>query len=162
MACHALSVAKTMTVASAPAGYATATSPHGDSPLGILLVEDEASDALLAEAALDDADLDYEMRTLQDGQEVLPYLYRQGKYRDERRPDIMFLDLSLPTKDGFEVLADLAEQPGRFGDLPIVILTGDTHCAFLKQSYGLKIAAFLAKPCTAEKINAAMAAIWRQ
>jgi len=128
-------------------------------PLDILLVEDEASDARLTEAALCEADIEYEMHRLRDGCEVLPFLSRLGKYQGERTPDIMFLDLSLPAKDGFEVLSDLAGQPGRFSDLPIIILTGDEHCAFLKRSYGLYIAEYMTKPCTAKKLRAAIAAI---
>jgi len=136
--------------------------PAKQPPLAILLVEDEASDRVLAKAAFDTAGLACEIQTLQDGREVLPYLQRQGKYSDTCMPDVMFLDLSLPAKDGFEVLADLAEQPTRFGHLPIVILTGDTHCAFLKHSCDLTIAAYVTKPCTAEKISAALADIQRQ
>ncbi len=151
---HALHTAKDIVTASELARYA-------DSPLDILLVEDDASDRMLIEMSLDDAHVKYAMHALKDGQAVLPYLHRKGKYCDEGIPDIMFLDLSLPTKDGFEVLADLAEHSAYFSDLPIVILTGDTRCAFLTHSYGLKVAAYITKPCTPEKISAALAAIQR-
>jgi len=143
-----------------PAGFPPAKL-EGAVPLDILLVEDEASDALLTEHALMDARVECTLHVLEDGQWVLPYLRRQGQYRRERTPDLLLLDLSLPGKDGFELLADLAEQSATFRDLPIVILTGDTHCAFLRRSYGLNIAAYLIKPCTPAKINAALGAIRR-
>lgn len=130
--------------------------PATINPFNILLVEDDASDVMLAEIALDATQLDYELHTLPNGSEVLSYLCGRGKYGDKPRPDVMMLDLSLPTKDGFEVLAELSENPQRHGNLPIVILTGDTHSAFLRASYGLNIAAYVIKPCSASKIRDAM------
>lgn len=97
------------------------------------------------------ANLDYEIRTFGDGQDVVPYLLRKGKYHDERTPDIMFLDLSLQKKDGFEVLMEMMEQPGYVRNLPIVILTGDSQCTFLTRSYGLRIAAYVNSPARRKK-----------
>lgn len=135
--------------------------PHADTPvpIHILLAEDDESDITLTKYALDGAEIDYELHTLSSGAEVIPYLRGQGRYRDEPKPQLLMLDLSMPGKDGFEILADLSDKPECFGDLPIVILTGDKHSSFLKKSYGLNISAYLTKPCTAEKIQSAFAAI---
>lgn len=127
----------------------------------ILLVEDDASDAMLTEIALDNAEIEYSMRVLKSGSDVLPYLHHERKYYGGRMPDMMLLDLSLPSMDGFEVLAKLAEQQHYFGELPIVILTGDTRCTFLKRSFGLTIAAYLTKPCSPHKIRKVFDAINR-
>lgn len=123
------------------------------SPLNILLVEDDDSDVTLTETALDAMNMDYNLYILRNGTEVLPYLYRQGKYYNKLKPDVLLLDLSLPTKDGFEVLAELASHDDSFHDIPIIILTGDTHSAFLKHSYELNVVGYFTKPCSAEKIN---------
>ncbi len=131
-------------------------------PINVLLVEDDDSDVMLAEVALENTDIDYSLRTLNSGVEVLPYLQHEQKYYEGRKPDVMLLDLSLPTMDGFEVLAKLAEQSDSFGDMPIVILTGDTRCAFLKYSYGLNIAAYITKPCSSDKITRALRGIARK
>lgn len=128
-------------------------------PMHILLAEDDASDIMLTEGALNDANVDYELHTLGNGADVLPYLRGQGKYCDDPKPQLLMLDLSMPGKDGFEVLAELSAKPERFSDLPIIILTGDKHCAFLKNSYNLNIVAYLTKPCSAEKIQRAFAVI---
>lgn len=130
--------------------------PANAAPMHILLAEDDASDIMLTECALDAANIDYALYTLTSGTEVMPYLRRQGRYHGEPQPQLLMLDLSMPGKDGFEVLAELSTKPERFGHLPIVILTGDTQCAFLKESYGLNIAAYITKPCTAEKIQNAL------
>lgn len=128
-------------------------------PIHILLAEVDASDVMLTECALDAANIDYELHTLNAGTQVLPYLQGQGQYCDEPKPQLLVLDLSMPGKDGFEVLADLSAKSERFGNFPIVILTGDKHCAFLKKSYDLNIVAYITKPCTAEKIRNALTAI---
>ena len=130
-----------------------------DSPLRILLVEDDFSDIMLTEIALDATHVDYELHTLGNGADVIPYLRGQRKYQGEPNPDILMLDLSLPSKDGFEILAELSINAERYRNLPIIILTGDTHCAFLKTSYDLNIAEYLTKPCTSEKIERAIIAI---
>ena len=130
----------------------------------ILLVEDDASDIMLTKIALDAAGMDYNLCTLKNGEEVVPYLRRQLKNRDGHIPDVLLLDLSLPEVDGFEILSTLAEMSvisERISTLPIVILTGDTHCAFLKRCYGLNIMEYLTKPCSAEKIHNLMNALRR-
>jgi len=124
-------------------------------PLNILLVEDDASDVMLAEISLDAAKLNFNLFTLNNGAGVLPYLQQKGHYSYMPRPDVLMLDLSLPNKDGFEILAELAETKC-YSQLPIVILTGDKHCSFLKDSYDLNIVAYLTKPCSADKIRGAM------
>jgi CheY-like chemotaxis protein len=144
------------------------TSPHtrhprlgiaATTPIHILLAEDDASDVMLTESALDAAAPDCYLHTLRNGADVLPYLSGQGKYRGQPRADMLMLDLSLPGKDGFEVLAELAARSERYGDLPIVILTGDRQCAFLSGSCELNIAAYLTKPCSPEKMQQVMTAI---
>lgn len=127
-------------------------------PLSILLVEDDASDALLTEIALDDAGMDYQMHILRSGTEVAPYLRSQCGH-GKHLPDLLILDLSLPSMDGFEVLSQLAElavSSTAFSELPIIILTGDSSSYFLKHCYGLHIIAFLVKPCSPKRIYEAM------
>lgn len=125
-------------------------------PLDILLIEDNDSDILLTEIVLDATKIDYALHIVKSGADVLPYLRRRGRFGKAQHPDIMLLDLSLPEKDGFEVLAELASHAQKFAGIPIVILTGDSHCAFLKRSYDLNIAAYVTKPCSTEKIRAAL------
>ncbi len=79
--------------------------------LRILLVEDDASDALLTAVALDETHIHYDMQALTSGMEVVPYLRRLGA-QGEPMPDLLMLDLSLPVMDGFEVLSQLAELAG--------------------------------------------------
>ena len=125
-------------------------------PVDILLVEDEDSDVMLTEISLLSARVKYNLHRLSSGRDVIPYLFSAGKYQNAKKPAILMLDLSLPDKDGFEILAELAAMPERIKKLPIIILTADSHSMFLKHSYNLNIVAYLSKPCTAEKMRAAV------
>lgn len=42
---------------------------------------------------------------------------------DENKPDLLILDVMLPEMDGFEVCRQIRQQPDRFGQLPIIMLT---------------------------------------
>lgn len=133
--------------------------PEVTHPFHILLVEDDSSDIMLTEMALDATGVDYDLHTLHRGDEVLPYLRHQGKYEAMPRPDLLMLDLSLPIKDGFEVLAELGGLSERFGEMPIIILTGDTSSSFLKGSHDLNVAAYLTKPCSIRALRNTLARI---
>lgn len=161
MAYTTLAVVETMDTPAETGICALASHSSTTDPIHILLAEDEESDVMLTETALDDAHIDYDLHTVNNGAEILPYLRGQGAYCNMPAPEVLMLDLSMPGKDGFEVLAEMSEKSERFGDLPIIILTGDTGSAFLKHSYDLNIAAYLTKPCSAQKIQSAFTAIYR-
>ena len=130
-------------------------------PLHILLVEDVASDALLTRLALDATDIPYTLRTLQKGTDVLPYLRGCLTQEPTALPDLIMLDFGLPCKDGFEILADLAETSSTIRAVPIVILTGHSDFEYVRNNFNLWIPAYINKPCCAEKIREVLLNILR-
>src|SRR5438105_9752148 len=80
-------------------------------PLTILLADDDEEDRELARDALQDSRLANEMRFVHDGQDLLDYLRRQGRWAgpavDAPRPGIILLDLNMPRMDGREALAEI-------------------------------------------------------
>ena len=83
-------------------------------PVTILLAEDDADDRLLTKQALVESRLANDLRFVEDGEELMDYLYRHGKYtemRDAPRPGLTLLDLNMPRKDGWEVLKEIREDP---------------------------------------------------
>jgi CheY-like chemotaxis protein len=91
----------------------------------LVMVDDDEDDCLLVEAALYEADLKCNFYCVKDGLDVLDYLNRRGLYQDpdrSPRPDIILLDLNLPSMNGREVLRKLKSDV-HFRSIPIIILT---------------------------------------
>lgn len=94
--------------------------PRG--PLGVLLVEDDPGDVLIAQEALLAGQVDSRLEVVSDGVEALAYLRKEDGYADASRPDLILLDLNLPRKSGHEVLAEVKADPS-LRSIPIVVLT---------------------------------------
>ncbi len=120
-------------------------------PIDILLVEDDPSDVMLAECALTETYIRYRLHTVQSGADVLPYLRREPPFSEAVTPDVILLDLSLPHKDGFAVLAELTQAALTAG-IPIIILTGSESDRYVLKAYDLWLSDYVAKPCSSEKL----------
>ncbi len=92
-------------------------------PITILICDDDDDDRMLTQQALEDAHISNELRFVEDGEEMLDYLYQRGKYSGETgaapRPGLILLDLNMPKMDGREALRlhqgrrHAARHPGR-------------------------------------------------
>jgi chemotaxis family two-component system response regulator Rcp1 len=68
-----------------------------------------------------------------------------GEYVSVPRPDLIFLDLNLPKKDGREVLTEIKESP-TLKSIPVVILTTSASEADILRSYRLHANCYITKP----------------
>ena len=118
------------------------------SKVTILMADDDEEDRELALEALRNAQLTNEIRFVGDGQELLDYLRRSGKYgsaADAPRPGIILLDLNMPKKDGREALAEIkADESLR--RIPIVVLTTSQDEQDVLRTYDLGVSSFITKP----------------
>lgn len=114
-------------------------------PLEILLVEDSISDAELTVEAFSDGKVLNNLHHVEDGVEALAFLYRQGKYTDVPRPDLILLDLNLPKKDGREVLAQIKTDPS-LKLIPVIILTTSAAERDILKTYALNCNCYITKP----------------
>lgn len=86
---------------------------------------DDPDDRFLMEQALLDIGNDADLRFAEDGEELMNYLLRSGKYTDVKlspRPVLIFLDLNMPRKDGRQVLWEIKTDPD-LKKIPVVIWT---------------------------------------
>jgi CheY-like chemotaxis protein len=114
-------------------------------PLGVLLVEDDPGDVLIAQEALKASSLTSKLTVVPDGVEAIRYLRREDDYADAPRPDLILLDLNLPKKSGHEVLAEVKADPA-LRKIPIVVLTTSGAAEDVVRSYDLHANVFVTKP----------------
>ena len=89
-----------------------------------------------------------------DGEKALAYLEGEGPYADRKAhpfPDLVILDLGLPSVDGFEVLEWIRRQPG-LSSLRVVVLTASDHMHDVNSAYKLGANSFLVKPMDFEDV----------
>jgi two-component system, chemotaxis family, response regulator Rcp1 len=114
-------------------------------PIEILLVEDNEADAVLAKETLGETKLVNTIHHVVDGVEAMAFLRREGKYAQAPRPDVVFLDLNLPRKDGRKVLAEMkADESLR--RIPVVIMTSSRDEADVLKAYDLHANCYITKP----------------
>lgn len=126
-------------------------------PLNILMIEDNPSDALLTRMAFEQCDIPgYISDEITDGNSALKLLHNSKTRSDGREPDVILLDLGLPERNGFEILAEINEDT-KLNKIPIIILTGFGHFEYLKDTYKKsRIVTYLQKPCTSAHIQDAL------
>lgn len=113
--------------------------------LEILVVESNPADTRLTEIAFKAAGLTSGFSSVTDGQDALAYVHKQGKYKDARTPDLIFLDLSLPKVSGLEVLKAIKTTP-HLMHIPIVVASGDENPEHIRAVYALNGNCFMRKP----------------
>jgi CheY-like chemotaxis protein len=111
----------------------------------ILLAEDNPGDIVLTVAALKDSKIPNEISVVQDGEQALAFLRKQGEHAGAPRPDLVLLDLNLPRVDGREVLAAIKEDPD-LRRIPVVVLTGSRRHEDVTGAYNQYANTFITKP----------------
>ncbi len=111
----------------------------------ILLVEDDASQALLIERVLAKAGLINPVRAFSDGQEALLYLGNEESHSAAQIPALVLLDLHLPGKSGLEILEWLRQHQA-FRNLPVIMLSGSTESEDIDRAFQLGADSYLVKP----------------
>jgi CheY-like chemotaxis protein len=127
----------------------------------ILLADDDEEDRMLTEEALRDSRLINDIRFAVDGDDLMCYLRREGRYADagvpSPRPGIILLDLNMPKKDGREALAEIKADPG-LRQIPVVVLTTSKAEEDIVRSYDLGVNSFITKPVTFPRLVEVMQA----
>lgn len=118
--------------------------------IDILMVEDNPGDARLTREALKESKICNNLHHVIDGVEAMAFLRKEGPYADVPTPDIIFLDLNLPRKDGRQVLAELKVIP-RLKHIPVVVLTTSEAEQDVVKSYELHANCYITKPVDLDK-----------
>jgi CheY-like chemotaxis protein len=121
----------------------------------ILLVDDSGNDLDLMRLAFKKAGITNPLQEVRDGEEAIAYLKGVGIYADRFMyplPAVMLLDLKMPRKDGFDVLAWIRAERS-FKAMPVMILTASMQKADVERAFELGATAFLVKPVSLEHLT---------
>lgn len=114
----------------------------------IVMAEDDADDRLLTRDALAECQWKAELHFVENGEELLDYLLRRGKYdqaASSPRPGLILLDLNMPRRDGREVLSEIKANPD-LRCIPVVVLTTSRADTDIEAIYQLGANSFISKP----------------
>jgi CheY-like chemotaxis protein len=87
-----------------------------NTPIRILLADDDESDRLLFQEAFEELEIKTTVRTVNNGIQLMDYL----SVKDAILPDLIFLDLNMPRKNGLECLKEIRSNK-KFKAVPIAI-----------------------------------------
>lgn len=136
----------------------SALGQHEARPIEILLVEDHPGDVRLTIEALKDGKVLNRLTVAADGEEALAVLRRTGPDTGVPRPDVILLDLNLPKKSGFEVLAAIKEDPA-LKRIPVVVLTTSEAERDVLRTYELHANAYVVKPVDLQQFIAVVQSV---
>jgi CheY-like chemotaxis protein len=114
----------------------------------ILMAEDDSDDRLLVQDAIAECQWEGSLKFVENGEELLDYLFRRGKYNTlngAHRPGLILLDLNMPKKDGREALRELKADP-ELRRIPVVVLTTSKADTDVDGLYELGASSFISKP----------------
>jgi CheY-like chemotaxis protein len=111
----------------------------------VLLVEDQPAAVRLVQEVLKENNGNHNLYVAKDGVEAMAFLHREGDFALAPRPDLILLDLSLPKKDGREILAEIKTDDD-LKRIPVVILTVSESEEDILKAYRLQANCYIIKP----------------
>lgn len=122
-------------------------------PTIVLMVENSPDEQNLTRKALEQSRFINEVQVVEDGEQLLNYLYRRGQYKrvTAPRPNLILLDLYLPKIDGLKALQEIKADPD-LRRIPIVVLTPSKVETDIYRSYELGASSYIPKPATFEAL----------
>ena len=139
-----------------------ATLMNRSKPVDVLLVEDNANDAELTIETLSTGNIrglrGLRVHHVEDGEQAMAFLSREGPYADSPRPDLILLDLEMPRMNGLEVLAAVKEHPD-WRRIPVVMMTSSDKEEDVLRAYGKHANCYVTKPVDMDKFIEAVRSI---
>jgi CheY-like chemotaxis protein len=117
----------------------------------IFLAEDDADDRAFFEDALNDLQLQTELTISEDGAQLMTAL-------EETVPPIpyvIFIDLNMPRKNGFECLKEIRES-NKLKNIPVVVLSTSDHENIIDSTYSMGANLYIRKPSSYQMLKKAI------
>ena len=120
----------------------------------IFLADDDEDDCIFFQDALSELKFDVRLVVAKDGMQAMDILYQQSPL-----PDIIFLDLNMPLKNGFECLAEIKNDQ-KLTHMPVVIFSTSAQPMAIERAYQDGAWLYLRKPKTFNSLKAALKVIF--
>jgi len=126
--------------------------------IDILLVEDNADEALLTIRSFKKSNLANGLLHINDGEEALDFIFCRNKYANrqiENLPKLILLDLKLPKVSGIEILKAVKENE-HTKIIPIIVLTSSKEEPDIAACYKLGANSYIVKPVNFDAFSKAV------
>jgi CheY-like chemotaxis protein len=94
----------------------------------ILLAEDDVDDVLIFKMALSELNIAFELHHADNGRDLLLLLL------NNLPPDIIFLDINIPYKDGLSCLKEI-RQNSAFDNVPVILISGHKYSKYIDDAF---------------------------
>ena len=112
-----------------------------DQTINILLAEDDEADCLLFKDALEELPVKCHLSVVNNGEQLMDLLTQKGN----KLPDVLFLDLNMPRKNGFASLGEI-KRNAVLQRLPVVVFTTAAGMGTVKDVYRDAAHYYICKP----------------
>lgn len=116
-----------------------------DTPLNILLIEDDTIEVMKFKRAVSSLGLLHKMTNAENGEVALKILEEK-----EKLPNIILLDLNMPKINGIEFLSILKKDP-KLRHIPTIILSTSNNQKDLLECYKIGVSGYVLKPLKYEE-----------
>lgn len=121
-------------------------------PIRVLVAEDNEDDIVLIEEAFKDCPEVHLVGIVEDGEQVLAFLHRTGRYRQAPVPHLVLLDINMPKKSGIDVLREIKRER-QYRTLPVAMLTTSDASRDVRECYAEGACSYIVKPSDLEEFR---------
>lgn len=114
-------------------------------PIKILLIEDNDGDILLFKESFEDAGILAKIEVVTDGKLAIDYFQQLTSTPIETYPDLIFLDINLPKKNGHEVL-EFLKNTEQLKQIPVIMLSTSSWYKDIEKANEAGVLMFISKP----------------
>ena len=132
-------------------------------PPCILVAEDHNHDKFILTEVFSRAGITADLRFVSDGEQMLDYLYRRGRFSGAGQaptPRLVLLDLNMPRLDGRKVLR-MVRADDSLRHLPVIALSTSESPKHITEAYSIGINAYLIKPASIPDYVAKVSSLWK-
>jgi response regulator RpfG family c-di-GMP phosphodiesterase len=116
--------------------------------INLLLADDDTDDCLFFKEALEELPLNISFSSVQDGEQLMKFLGKNG----DTLPTVLFLDLNMPRKNGFECLNEIKSNTD-LQQLPVIIFSTSFDQETVNNLYDNGAQYYIRKPAEFSKLK---------